>query len=120
VLSGLFRQSDDRIGVDVDQASGLSDAAAFGEVLEHGAGLLFGQVSLEQGRALALGEAVFAGLTVEQADGVVPAIAPADREVSGVALAVEGTIGFLATEARKIIHGVETPGWWGRDGVRSW
>jgi hypothetical protein len=35
-------------------------------------------------------------------------------------LAVEGTIRFLATEARKVIHGVETPGWWGRDGVRSW
>ena len=74
VLSCLFRQADDRIGVDVDQASGLSDAAAFGEVLEHGAGIWFGQVSLEQGRALALGEAVFAGRTVEQADGVVPAI----------------------------------------------
>ena len=120
MLSGLFRQPDDRIGVGVEKASGLSDAAAFGEVLEHGAGLLFGQVSLEQGRALALGKAVFAGLTVEQVDGVVPAIAPADREVSGVALAVEGTIRFLATAARKIIHGVETPGWWGRDGVRSW
>ena len=52
MLSGLFRQADDRIGVDVDQASGLWDAAAFGEMLEHGAGLLFGQVSLEQGRAL--------------------------------------------------------------------
>ena len=109
MLSGFFRQ-----------ASGLSDAAAFGEVLEHRAGLLFGQVSLEQGRALARGEAVFAGLTVEQADGVVPARASADREVSGVALAVEGAIGFLATEARKVIHGVETPGRWGRDGVRSW
>ena len=109
VLSCLFRQADDRIGVDVDQASGLSDAAAFGEVLEHGAGIWFGQVSLEQGRALALGEAVFAGRTVEQADGVVPAIAPADREVSGVALAVEGAIGFLATEARKVIMGSKRP-----------
>jgi hypothetical protein len=44
----------------IEEASGLSDAAAFGEVLEHGASLLLGQVSLEQGRALALGEAVFA------------------------------------------------------------
>ena len=47
-----------------------------------------------------------------------PAIEPADREVSGVALAVEGAITFLATEARKIIHGVETPGWWVRWGQK--
>ena len=40
VLSGLFRQADDRIGVDFDQASGLSDATAFAEVLKHRTGLL--------------------------------------------------------------------------------
>jgi hypothetical protein len=32
MLSGQFRQADDRVAVDVDQASGLSDAAALGEV----------------------------------------------------------------------------------------
>jgi hypothetical protein len=120
VLSGLFRQADDRIGVDIDQASGLSHAAALGEVLEHGAGLLLGEVSLEQGCALAFGEAVFAGPAVEQADLVLLAEAAADGEVSGVASAVEGAIGFLATEARKIVHGVETPRWRGRNGIRSW
>jgi hypothetical protein len=119
VLSGLFRQADDRIGVDIDQASGLSHATAFGEVLEHGAGLLFGEVSLEQGCALALGEAVFAGPTVEQADVFLLAEAAADGEVSGVASAVEDAIGILATEARKIVHGVETPRWRGRDRIRS-
>jgi hypothetical protein len=109
VLSGQFRQADDRIGVDVDQASGLSDAAALAEVLEDGAGLLVGEVGVEQGRALALGEAVFAGLAVEQADVVVLAVAGADGEISGVASAEEGAVGFLAAEAREIVHGTEAP-----------
>jgi hypothetical protein len=120
MLSSPFRQADDRIGVDVDEASGLSDAAALGEVLEHGAGLLLGQMGLEQGRALALGEAVFAGLAGEQADGIVLAVASTNGEVSGVALAVKRAIGSLACEAREIVHGVEAPAWRGRDGVRCW
>jgi hypothetical protein len=100
MLSGHLGQPDDRIGMDVDQASGLSDAAAFGEVLKHGAGLRLGQMGLEQRRALALREAVLAGLAIEQADGLVLAVAPTNREVSGVALAVERAIGSLASEAR--------------------
>src|SRR5512143_3718267 len=103
VCSGSLGQADDRIAVDVDQASGLSDAAAFGEVVEHGAGLRLGQVGMEQGRALAFGEAILAGVAVEQPDGVLRAIARADREVSGVPSAVEGAIGFLAAEAREIV-----------------
>jgi hypothetical protein len=47
VSSGQFRQADDRIAVDVEEASGLSDAAALGEVLEDGASLLVGQMGME-------------------------------------------------------------------------
>jgi hypothetical protein len=119
MIAGQAGQADDRIGMDIDEASGLSDAAAFGEVLEHGAGLLLGQVGLEQGRALALGEAVLTGLAVEQADGFVLAVAPTDGEVSGAASAVKRAIGFLASEAREIVHGVEAPARRGRDRVRS-
>ena len=100
MLAGQSRQADDRIGVDVDQASGLPDATALGEVLEDGAGFLLGKVGVKQGRALALGEAVFAGVAVEQPDVVVLAVAGADREISGVASAEEGAIGILAAEAR--------------------
>src|SRR5262249_21954753 len=120
MLAGLFRQADDRIGVDIDEAPGLSDAAAFGEVLEHGAGLLLGEVGLEQGRALALGEAVLAGPAVEEPDGLVLAVAATNGEVPGVALAVEGAIRSLATEAREIVHGVETPRLRRRDGFGNW
>lgn len=104
VCTGHLRQAGDRVPVDVDQTSGLSDAAALGEVLEHGAGLLLREVGVEERRALALGEAVFAGLAVEQSDVMVLAVAGADGEVSDVALAVGGAIGFLATEAREVVH----------------
>jgi hypothetical protein len=118
MVSDPFGQADDRIAVDLDQACGLSDAAALGEVLQHGAYFLFGQVRLEQRCALALGEAVFAGVAVEQPDVVLFAVAAANREVSGIALAEQGAIGFLAAEAREVVHGWKTPGGPGRVGVR--
>jgi hypothetical protein len=115
MLPGQFRQADDRIGVDVDQAPGLPDATAFAEVVEDRAGLLLGEMAMEQGRALALGEAVLAGVAVEQSDVVVLAVAGADREVTGVAPSEEGAVGILAAEAREIVHGMEVPRRPGRD-----
>ena len=118
VSSGQFRQADDGIAVDVEEASGLSDAAAFGEVLEYGAGLLLGQVGVEKRRALALGEAILAGVAVEQPDVVLFAVAAAYGEVSGVASAVKGAMGILAAEACEVVHGWKTPGAPGRVGIR--
>jgi hypothetical protein len=73
---------------------------------------------MEQRCALALGEAVLAGVAVEQPDVVGLAVARADREVSCVALAEPGAIGHLAAEASEVVHGWETPGGPGRVGVR--
>src|SRR6185437_10616116 len=75
---------------------------------------------VEQRCALALGEAVFAGVAVEQPDVVLFAVAVANGEVSGIALAEQGAIGFLAAEAREVVHGWKTPGSPGRVGVREW
>ena len=102
--SGQFGQAGDGVAVDVDPAPGLSDAAALGEVLEHGAGLLLGQVGVEQGRALALGEAVFAGVAVKQSDVVLFAVAGADREIPGMAPTVGGADGVLTAEASEVVH----------------
>jgi hypothetical protein len=118
VSSGQFRQADDGIAVDVEEASGLSDAAALGEMLEHGAGLLLGQVGVEKRRALALGEAILAGVAVEQPDVVLFAVAAAYGEVSGVASAVKGAIGILAAEVCEVVQGWKTPGGPGRVGIR--
>jgi hypothetical protein len=119
MLAGQFRQADDRIGVDVDQAAGLPDAAAFAEVVEDRAGLLLGEMAMEQRRALALGEAVLAGVAVEQPDVAVLAVAGADREVAGVAPAEERAIGVLAAEVREVVHGTESPRRPGREGIRD-
>jgi hypothetical protein len=82
VCAGQFRQAGDGIAVDVEEASGLSDAAALAKVVEDGAGLLRGEMGVEQRRALALGEAGFADVAIEQSDVVVLAVAGADGEVS--------------------------------------
>src|SRR4051794_28097740 len=98
-------QADHRVAMDADEASGLADAAALVEVLEHGAGRALRQVGVEERRALALGESGLAGVAVEQADVVALAVASADREVAGGAPAEEGAVGVLAAEACEVIHG---------------
>jgi len=106
--SGHLRQAGDGVSVDVHQASGPSEDVALGEVLEHGAGLLVGQVGLEQGRALALGEAVLAGFAVVQADVIVVAVGCADGEVPCVAAAVERANRLLATEPSEVVDGMRS------------
>jgi hypothetical protein len=104
MLSDDAGQASDGVGIDADQASGGADATALVEVLEDGEGLSFGEMAMEQGRALAFGEAVLAGLAVEQTDVVLPAVAGADREIAGVTAAVEGTLRVLTAEAREVFH----------------
>ena len=103
MLPGDAGQSADGVGIDADEASGRADAAALVEVLKHGEGLLLGEMAVEQGRALALGEAVLAGLAVEQSDVVLLCRSGADREIAGVAAGVEGAVGVLAAEVREVI-----------------
>ena len=90
--------------MDADEPSGLADAAALVEVLEDREGLLLGEMAAVQRRALALGEAGPAGVAVELAELLVLAVAAADREVAGVAPAVERTVGILAAEACEVVH----------------
>ena len=97
-------QASDGVGIDADQASGGANATALVEVLEHGEGLFFGEMAVEQGRALALGEAVLAGLAVEKSDVALIAVAGTDREIAGVTSAVEGALGVLTAEAREVVH----------------
>jgi hypothetical protein len=104
MLSDNTGQASDRVGIDTDQASGGADTAALVEVQEHGEGLFFGEVAVEQDRALTFGEAVLAGLAVEQSDVVLLAVAGADREVPGVTLTVEGAFGVLTADAREVVH----------------
>ena len=120
MLSGGEGQSDDGVGLDADEAAGLSDAVAFGQVIEDGDGGLLGESAAVQGCALTFGEASAAGVAVELAILLGLADSAADREVAGSALAVKLTVGFLAAEAREIVHGEGRPGRPGQDEVREW
>jgi hypothetical protein len=61
-------------------------------------------MAVEEGRALALGEAALAGVAVEQADVVLLPVAGADREIAGIAAGVEGALGVLTAKAREVVH----------------
>jgi hypothetical protein len=78
MLSDDAGQASNGVGIDADQTSGAADATALVEVLEHGEGLFFGEMAVEQGRALAFGEAIFARLAVEQPDVVLLTVARTD------------------------------------------
>jgi hypothetical protein len=104
MLSDHAGQASDGVGIDPDQAAGAADTTALVEVLEYGKGCFFGEMAVEQGRALAFGETVLASFAVEQPDVVLLAIAGADREVPSVTRAVEGAFGVLTAEARKVVH----------------
>ena len=105
VLSDQLGQASDGIAMDADQPGGRSDTPALEEVGQDVVGLLGREVGVEQGRALAFGEAGLAGVAVEEAELILFAVAGADREVSGVALAVAGAVGVLAAEACEVVHG---------------
>jgi hypothetical protein len=97
--------ADDGVLVDMDQAAGLADAAAVGEVGQDGLGLVVGQSAVEQGRAFAFGEARLAGLAVEES-ALVLAVPAADGEVALAAMAVGGAVGVLAAKAAQVVvHG---------------
>jgi hypothetical protein len=104
MLSDDAGQASDGVGIDADQASGAADATALVEVLEDRECLLFGEMAVEQGRALAFGEATLARLAVEQSDVVLLAVAGADGEVTGVTGAVQEALRVLTAEAREVVH----------------
>ncbi len=103
MLPGHATQPHDGVAVGADEASGPSDAVALDQVLEDRDGLLRRQAGMEQRGALAFGEACVARLAVEQADMPSLSIAITDREVAGIASAVERAIRVQAAEVGEIV-----------------
>jgi hypothetical protein len=104
--------------MDADEAFGLADAVALDQVLEDRDGLLRGQARVEQRGALAFGEAGVARLAVEQADMPLLSVAITDREVAGIASAVERAIRVQAAEAREVVvHRSASFGWCARRAI---
>jgi hypothetical protein len=78
--------------MDADKPFGLADAVALNQMPEDRDGRLPGQAGVEQRSAFAFGEAGVARLAVEQPEVPLLAVSGTDREVAGVALAVEREI----------------------------
>jgi hypothetical protein len=113
-------QADDGVAMDADEAAGLADAVTLGQVLQDRDGGRFGEMAAVQRRALALGEASPAGVAIELAELLVLAVTAADREVGGVASAVEAAVGILAAESREFVHDAYRPGAIGRVDIGRW
>jgi hypothetical protein len=75
--SGDPGQSSDGVGIDADQASGGSDAAALVEVLEHGESLLLGEMGLDGASPLRSEERDFHVL--QESSRIRPCFAQAER-----------------------------------------
>jgi len=104
MLAGEQAETRDRVLADADQAGGLSDPAAVGDVGQGGEELVVREAGVEQGRALALGEAGLAGAAGEQAALRLGAVAHADGKVAVAAAAVVGAGGVLAAEAAEVVQ----------------
>ena len=114
VLSGLACQSHDGVAVDADEALGLANAVALDQVFEDGDRPLRGHTGMGQRRTFAPGEARLSRLAVEPSDVVMLAVTAADREIPGVASAVERAIGIQAAGVREVV-----PGWGPSRGLPS-
>ena len=105
MITGGAAVSADGIGVDLDQARRLADAAALADVFEDRGDPVHGQVGAVQRGALALGGPGAAGAAIEEPKLPGLAQSAGDGEVSGIATAVVGASGILATESREVVHG---------------
>jgi len=104
VIAGLAGVAGHGVAVDAHEPLCLADAAALGDVLQDGDGLLPGQVRVEQRHPLAFGGPTAAGPTAEEADRVVFPVVAADGEVFAVPDAMIGAVGIQAAEPREVIH----------------
>jgi len=105
VVAGLADVAGHGVAVDPHQSLGLADAAAIGDVLQDGDGLLASQMGVEQRGPLAFGEAIAARAAPEEANRGGLAIVATDGEVFAAPDAVIGALGIQTAEAREVVHG---------------
>lgn len=94
--------------VDTDQASGLTDATTFLQMLEHGEGFVVGKFGAVERSAFAFGETLLAGAAGQDTALLVGAIAKAHTQIVAAALAVVGAVGVEAAEFFQVIHGASS------------
>src|SRR5262245_51853211 len=111
MLAGGLGQADDGVLADTNQAHSLSDSTPIGQVSEDAEAFVARQPAVERG-GLALGEAILAYVTVQQAVLALLAVATVDGDVAPAALAVAGAVGVLAAEALQVVHNSSSLAGW--------
>jgi hypothetical protein len=104
LLARYQGQADNRVFVDPDQATGLTHAAAFLQMLEDREGFLLGQFATVQSSAFAFGKAFLAGATGQDTAFPVGSVAEANAEVVETAAAVVRTLRILTAEGFQVVH----------------
>jgi hypothetical protein len=94
--------------MDSRQAGGLAGADPFGDMGENIVDFIGGQVAVEERRALAFGEPIFAGRAAEN-PSLIRTIASGYGQVAVASLAVVGTAGLETTETAQVIHDRSIP-----------
>jgi hypothetical protein len=109
VVPGEQGIAGDGILADPDEPAGLTDAAAVGQVGEHGQGPVVGQSAAEERGALALGEPGLASGAVQE-PALVLAVPGTDGEIPLVPLAVGRALRLEAAEPTQVIGHGSSPG----------
>lgn len=93
-------ETSDGIAMDPAEPTSSTDAASFSDMLQYGSGLVVGEFAMEQRRAFAFREPLFASLAIKHASRVLRTVPRGHREVFLVELAVVGTVEIQAAKAR--------------------
>jgi hypothetical protein len=109
VVAGAGAEAGDGVAVDADEAAGLADADALGDVGQDRGRGVGGEAGVEQGGAFAFGEAGPAGATAKQAAPAVGAVAGGDGEVVVAAFAIVRASFVLAAEGGEVVHAGRSP-----------
>jgi hypothetical protein len=104
LLTGYHRQAYHGVFVDPHQSAGLTNAAAFLQMLEDREGFIVGELAAVQGRAFAFGKAFLAGAAGEYSAFLLGAIAEANAEVVQATAAVVGALRVLAAKGFEVVH----------------
>jgi hypothetical protein len=109
VGAGDAGQSNDRVLVHPDEATGLSDPAILLQMPQHGDGFFLGEFAAVEGTAFAFGKALPTSAASEDARGLVGSVAETDPQIIQTAAAVVVTVGVLTTEDFQVVHGSGGP-----------
>ena len=94
----------DGVGIHLAKPTGLPNAAAIGNVLEHRLDLLGRKPSIAQRRPLPLGKPSLARATSKHPSSLLGSVTMRHSQISDPPLAIVGALGIQAAEAREIVH----------------